>query len=360
MNEMEPFDWSGARPFEFGLIAGMPVKLNDSSDKVINERIEEEVTEDFRPKVEAVMQTSGVEITTRTERINVLSAILPVYFIKSGSLTAVMNGQTGRIAVSKNRTKKSYPWVIEPLFYTVILTLIMGYFYNFAAEAVFYGAVVFGCIIFSVMGDGRRSLIRRVTLKSETSRAEREGGRLVISEAKDILKNPYENTPVFYEANAKGEKVPVRLRFYTLGRWVGIFINAFVTLFLPVILATLLRLATMEEGEGFFDHFEPLYGAAWYTLAAMIVLVYLVKGVRKDAYDHPYIYELRPDGSTRLIGKRADRKLSVLSMFGIGRMDENGKRITLAGTIRGVGCSGIGLMIGLFFILLGSTCAIVF
>nr|MCR5009155.1 hypothetical protein [Oribacterium sp.] len=158
----------------------------------------------------------------------------------------------------------------------------------------------------------------------------------------------------------KGERVPVRLKFYTFGRWVGIIINALVTIFLPVILAALLRLADMEEGEGFFDHFYPLYGAAWYVLTAMIVLVYFVKGVRKDAYDHPYIYELRPDGRTKLIGKRIDRKLSILSMFGIGRMDRNGKRITLLGTMKDMGCSGFGLLIGLFFILLGSTCAIVF
>ena len=360
MNEMEPFDWSAARPFEFGLIAGMPVKLNDSPDKVINQRIEEEVTEDFRPKVESVMQTSGVQINTHTEKINVLSAILPVYFIKNGPLTAVMNGQTGRIAVSKNRTTKSYPWMIEPTIYTVILTLIMGYFYGWAAEPMFYGAMVFGCIIFAVMCDGRTSLIRRVTLKSEASKAYREDGELVINEEKGILKNPYSNIPVFYEANAKGERVPVRLKFYTFGRWVGIIINALVTIFLPLIPATLLRLADMEEGEGFFDHFYPMNGAAWYVLAAMIVLVYFVKGVRKDVYDHPYIYELRPDGRQKLIGKRIDRKLSILSMFGIGRMDRNGKRITLLGTMKDMGCSGFGLLIGLFFILLGSTCAIVF
>ena len=40
-------------------------------------------------------------------------------------------------------------------------------------------------------------------------------------ESKNILKNPYDNTPVFYEMNDKGQKVPVRIRFYTLGRWLG-------------------------------------------------------------------------------------------------------------------------------------------
>lgn len=360
LNDMEPFDWSQARPFEFGYIAGMPVKLNDSPDKEINARIEEEVSEDFRPEVERVMQTTGVRIKTRTENIDVLSALLPVYFIKSGKLTAVLNGQTGRIAVSKERTKKSYPWVIEPLIYTVLLTCLMGWWMHWNPEGVFYSAVVFGCIIFAAMTDGRGSLIRRVTLRSETSSAKRRDGELVINESKDILKNPYDNTPVFYENNDKGQRVPVRLSFYSFGRCLSITINGLVTVGLPAILAAFLRLASMEEGEAFMDGFHPMYGAAWYTLAAMIVLLYFVKGVRRDAYDHPYIYELYPNGAKRLIGKRRDRKLSVLSMFGVGRADSNRKSISLFGRLRELGGQGVGLSIGILFILLGSTMAIVF
>ena len=78
---MEPFDWTGARPFEYGLIAGMPVKLNDSSDADIDARILEEVSEDFRPEVERVMQTSGVTIHAKTGNMSTISALLPVYFM---------------------------------------------------------------------------------------------------------------------------------------------------------------------------------------------------------------------------------------------------------------------------------------
>lgn len=358
LNDMEPFDWSQARPFEFGYIAGMPVKLNDSSDMEINKRIEEEVTEDFRPEVERVMQTTGVQIKTSTQNIDVLSALLPVYFIKSGKLTAVLNGQTGRIAVSKERTKKSYPWVIEPLIYTVILTCLMGWWMDWDPETVFYSASVFGCIIFAAMSDGRGSLIRRVTIKSETSAAKRQDGELVIDESKDILKNPYDITPVFYENNDKGQKVPVRLRFYTIGRCISVIINALFTVGLPAILAAFLRLATMEDGEAFMDGYDPVLGAAWYMLAVMVVLLYFVKGVRRDAYDHPYIYALYPNGAKRLIGKGRDRKLSVLSMFGVGRVDSNGKSISLFRRLMEMGLLGVVVIISVLFLLLGSTLAI--
>ncbi len=360
LNEMEPFDWSEARPFEYGYVAGMPVKLNDLSDSEINTRIEAEVREDFLPEVEKVMQTSGVDIHTKTGSMSVLTALLPVYFIKSGKLTAVMNGQTGRIAVSKDRKKETYPWVIEPLVITTILTLIFGAFYHWNGEAMFYSAVVFGAISFSVFGEGRESLVRRVVMRSRASNAKRENGELVIDESKDILKNPYDNTPVFYEPNNSGQKVPVRIKFYTFGRWLSILINALVTVFLPFILAAPLRLAVLEEGESFMEGFHPLYGAAWYVLAGMIVFLYFVKGVRKDVYDHPIIYELYADGSSHLIGKRSDRKLSVLSMFGVGRIGKDGKRVSLFGLIFSLGGAGIGLALGMLFLLFGSTCAMLF
>ncbi len=360
LNEAEPFDWSEARPFEYGLIAGIPVKLNDSSDADIDARVTEEVTEDFRPEVEKVMQTSGVTINAKTGNMSTISALLPVYFIRSGKLTAVMNGQTGRIAVSKERKKVSYPWVIEPLIYTVILTLIMGWWSHWYSKMVILSAIVFGLIIFSAMGDGRGSLIRRVTLKSRASAAKRQDGELVIDETKNILKNPYDNTPVFYEADETGRKVPVRIRFYTFGRWLSILFNGIITVTLPLIVGAFLRWADMEEGETFMEGFHPLYGAAWYTLTAFIVILYFVKGVRKDAYDHPIIYQIFSNGKTRLMGKRRDRKLSVLSMFGIGSVDKNGQKLTVFRLIRNLGGLGVGMALIIFFIFPGSTLAMVF
>ncbi len=360
LNEAEPFDWSEARPFEYGLIAGMPVKLNDSSDADIDARVIEEVAEDFRPEVEKVMQTSGVTIHAKTGNMSTLSALLPVYFIKSGKLTAVMNGQTGRIAVSKDRKKVSYPWVVEPLIYTTLLTLAMGWWSRWDPEMLFLSAAVFGLIIFSVMGDGRGSLIRRVTLKSRASAAKRQDGELVIDESKNILKNPYDNTPVFYEPDGNGRKFPVRIRFYTFGRWLSILFNGVITVTIPLLIAAFLRWASMEEGESFMEGFHPLYGAAWYTLTAFIVILYFVKGVRKDAYDHPIIYQIFKGGKTRLMGKRRDRKLSVLSMFGVGSTDKNGKRLTLFRLIASLGGLGVGMALIVLFIFLGSTLAMVF
>ena len=354
LNDMEPFDWSAARAFEYGYIAGQPVKMNDTSDSEIEERIREEVKEDFLPEVEKVMQTSGVQLEMATGNISVLSALLPVYFIRSGNLTAVLNGQTGRIAVSTERKKKSVPWVIEPLIYTILLTLFMGALLQWHPEGLFYSVCIFGAIMFTLFGNGRNSLIRRISMRSDAARAKRQDGELVIDEAKDILKNPYDNTPVFYERDTQGRMFPVRIRFYTVGRWISSLINSLVTIFLPVFIAAPLRLAEMEEGEAFSEGFHLEYGAVWYIIAGFIVMLYLTQGMRQDVYDHPYLYAIGPDGSQRLIGKRADRKVTVLSIFGLGTYDENGQRVTLFRWIKAKGKSAVAILVMLTVFLLGS------
>ncbi len=358
LNDMEPFDWSAARPFEYGYVAGSGVKLSDISAAETERRVREEVVRDFLPEVEKVMQTTGVRVDVATGDLLTINVLLPVYFIRSGDLLAAMNGQTGRIAVSTARKKKSFPWIIEPLLYTIILTFLLGLWSHFLPELMLYGGLVIAIIIFAVMGDGRKSLVRSVTLRTKAGRAKRVGETLVIDDSRDILKNPWDNTPVFYERNGQGACVPVRIRFYTAGRWIGILLNAFVTVFLPAIIAAVLRLVTMGRGARFLDGFRPLYGAAWYVLAAVIVLVYLVKGVRRDAYDRPYLYEIMPDGGERLIGTRADRKVTVLSMFGIGRTTPDGKRVTVFRFVRMLGGAGVFLALALLGILAGSVAAI--
>lgn len=359
LNGIEPFDWSQSRPFEYGYISGQNVKLTDISDAEIDSRIREEAAADFLPKVEKVMQTSGVTVQTETGNIDTLSVLLPVYFIKSGKLTAVMNGQTGRISVSKSRKKKSSPWMLEPLLYTLLATLLSGSFYRFSLFPLLLFGFVFACIFFAVMGDGRHSLIRSVMLRSEAAKARRENGELKIDESRDILKNPYDNTPVFYEINDQGQTVPVKVRFYSFGRWLYICTNTFVLVFLPALIAALLRLAQMEPWEAFTDGYRIGYGAVWYVLAGFLAILYLAKGVRRDVYDHPILYEILPDGRKRLIGKRSDRRISVLAMFGVGKRESNGKKLTLFRLIGAMGGMGIFLLAVVLITLVGSIAAII-
>lgn len=249
--------------------------------------------------------------------------------------------------------------MLEPLLYTLLATLLSGSFYRFSLFPLLLFGFVFACIFFAVMGDGRHSLIRSVMLRSEAAKARREDGELKIDESRDILKNPYDNTPVFYEINDQGQTVPVKVRFYSFGRWLYICTNTFVLVFLPALIAALLRLAQMEPWEAFTDGYRIGYGAVWYVLAGFLAILYLAKGVRRDVYDHPILYEILPDGRKRLIGKRSDRRISVLAMFGVGKRESNGKKLTLFRLIGAMGGMGIFLLAVVLITLVGSIAAII-
>lgn len=361
LNEMEPFNWSEAQPFEFGFIAGQNVKLSDISGAQTEKRILQEVEADFLPEVERVMQTSGVDVHMQSGNLLTMPVLLPVYFIKAKykdkEVTAAMNGQTGRIAISTGREKKTLPWVVEPTAYTLITIALSWYFSNSLELAGMIG-LVFGIIFFAVFEQGRSALVRRIVLKSDVAKAERKGTALSIAEGEDVLENPYDNTPIFREKNDEGNLVPVRLRFYPPGRMVSVAINLFITIFLPAIIAAFFRWVEMGSGEKFMDGYAPQYGAAWYVFAAFLAILYWAKGVRTDAYDHPYIYQIMEDGKQKLIGSSDSRRLSVLSMFGVGEMDENGKRMGLFRMLWSLG--GVGLFLGgtILFILIGCVAAI--
>ena len=79
----------------------------------------------------------------------------------------------------------------------------------------------------------------------------------------------------------------------------------------------------------------------------LIELVYFAKGVRKDVYEHPILYEAT---SGKKLGTRASRKLSIFSVLGIQRRNENGKRVSLIKAFQMLG--GLGMFLGVFLVFL--------
>ena len=124
LDAMEPFEWTAARTFEFAFIAGQRVKLSDIDAKQTESRVLEEVQEGFRPDVEKQLQTTGVNIKMHAGNILRLPALLPVYVLKVGPVLAVVNGQTGRVAVSKAKAEKVMSWLIEPTLMTLAVAAV--------------------------------------------------------------------------------------------------------------------------------------------------------------------------------------------------------------------------------------------
>ena len=141
------------------------------------------------------------------------------------------------------------------------------------------------------MGEGRHSLIRRITIRSEAAKAKREKGELKIEEGNDILRNPYDNTPVFYEKNRRGEDVPVGIRFYSPIRILSIIINVVATVLLPLIIAATVRLIDISgTSQKFSDGFRPMYGAAWYVFARLIAIIYFAI-IGNEKYTGDVLYQ---------------------------------------------------------------------
>lgn len=342
LDAAEPFDLSELKPFEYGYIGGHRVKLGDVSPTEIRSRTLNEAKEAYRPFVAKALHNSDVYLQLETGELKYLQVLLPMYILEVGSYLTVVNGQTGRISsASRKKDTSSRLWILEPGILTLLAVLITGYFFGFWLYPMVLMGVIAGLIFFSVYGDGRHGIYHRVILTGEKSRAKRDGGKLVLEEGKDLLKNAFPSDPVFYEKEGDRE-ARVEIRFYTFGRLLTVFLKLAVLIFLPVILAVIINRGI--EGVSI------LSGAAWYIVTGFVAILYCTRGLRWDIFNHPIFYEILPDGKRKLFGSRASRKLSILSLF---QLETRENRKALGGI-------WIGMLAFIIFLLLGSALAMIY
>ena len=87
--------------------------------------------------------------------------------------------------------------------------------------------------------------------------------------------------------------------------------------FFPLIVAAIIRFVDIAgTSELFFNHFRPEYGAAWYVLAGLVVIIYYAKGIRRDVYEHPILYEVGENRKKKLLGTRSSRRLNMFAAWG--------------------------------------------
>ena len=90
-----------------------------------------------------------------------MPVMLPVYYIHKGKVCAAVNGQTGKVAVRCEKTRKTLPWWIRPIALTVATFLAVFFAIWFFTRNVSVG--VYGSGAFTlVMGLFLpKSLLRR-------------------------------------------------------------------------------------------------------------------------------------------------------------------------------------------------------
>lgn len=299
LDAMEPFEWTASRPFEFSFLAGQRVKLSDIGAKALEKRVLEEVEAGFRPEAEKELQTTGIIMRMQAGNILRLPALLPVYVLSLGPVLAVVNGQTGRVAVSREKEEKVLSWLIEP---TLLTLLVGGLLALWEPYVGLMSMVVFGLIFFTAFSDGRGEEWRRVIFKTKKSRAERVQSKLTVTEGENTVEDT--TTQAVFTEPVNGETVPVKIAFYPPGRIFKTLLLLLVFNFLPAILAFPLDI------EGTADY---SYLAVWLVLSVPASLIFWVAVGRIRVYNHPILHRVFPDGKLERVKSDQDRNVSFFT-----------------------------------------------
>jgi len=287
LDAMEPFEWTAAQPFEFAFIAGQRVKLSDVDGVALENRVLEEVQDSFRPEAEKALQTTGVMLKMQAGNILRLPALLPVYVLSIGPVLAVVNGQTGRVAVSQVKLSKNYSWLIEP---TILTLLTTGAICLWDVLVGLIWGAIFGIIFFVAFADGRGDEWRRKVFKMDSGRPKRVQAQLSLNQGQVPVVDTTVKSLFFEPVN--GYMTPVKVAFYTPLRIFKILLAVLLFNTLPAIVAFLL------DWEGTANY---KYLGAWLVLTVPLTLILWVAVGRIRIYNFPLFKMLLPDGSSRSV-----------------------------------------------------------
>ncbi|ORT98883.1 Primosomal protein N' (replication factor Y) - superfamily II helicase [Anaerovibrio sp. JC8] len=301
LDAMEPFEWTAARPFEFSFVAGHKVKLSDVEAYVLEQRVLDEVADSFRPEAEKVLQTTGISLSMQAGNLLRLPALLPVYTLSIGPVLAVVNGQTGRVAVSKIKLTHNVSWLLEP---TLLTLLVGGVFAIWDVAVALSMALVFGIIFFAAFSDGRGDEWRRKIFKTDSARLERFQAKLTVDQGKE----PIVDTTVksMFMEPINGQLEPVTVSFYTPRRILMTLLGVLIFNGLPAIVAFML------DWEGIAEY---KYNAVWMTLTVPITIILWVAVGRIRVYNFPIFKRMMPDGSTQPVKVDGEPTLSLGELF---------------------------------------------
>ena len=317
LDAVGPFDLDAAVPFEYGCIAGHRALISDLSDNDIDRRVRRQVAKAYLPAVQKTLHDSDIRIKVASEQLLSASAMLPVYVLKKGRLSAVVNGQTGRIAVSlKDKKKKPFPfWAVEAAVYTAAVTLLLCAIISFSWQYAALFGTFFGLVFFVGMGYDRAPIAARVIKRGEKVRARRRDGKLLLSQSEPSLPQCH---PVFYE-NINGREVAVEYKFFPARRILSLVVQSLALIFAPVVTAAGIAVVTaLADGRSVSAALAELDfrgGSIWFIFTVMLGVLFLMQTMRIKAYDRPFIYERTQNGERVLVGDPKARRMTIFNSF---------------------------------------------
>ena len=317
LDAVGPFDLDATVPFEYGCIAGHRALISDLSDNDIDRRVRRQVANTYLPTVKKILHDSDIRIKVTSGQLLSASAMLPVYVLKKGRLSAIVNGQTGRIAVSlKDEEKKTFPfWAVEASVYTLAVTLLLCTVISFSWQYAALFGIFFGLVFFVGMGYGRAPIAARVIKRGEKVRARRRDGKLLLSQGEPS--SPL-CQPVFYE-NIDGREVAVEYKFFPARRILSLVMQSLALIFAPVVTAAGIAAATaIANGRRVPEEIAGLDfrgGSIWFIFTVTIGVLLLMQTMRIKAYDRPFIYSRTQTDGYVLVGDPKARRMTIFSSF---------------------------------------------
>lgn len=318
LDGIEPFDFKETREFDYGFLNGQRAKIQNVNGEKLSSRIKEEMSTELYHTLSKEAHTKEISVFMGDNDNETIAALMPVYFVNCGNgVAAAVNGQTGKISVSTGKSiNLTRFWWLSPTIVTVVLAIIF-FALNAGAMLALTGAGVFGMILFAVAHQRHRDeFVREILTDPKTNETHND------------------TKAVFMEDFGSG-LIPVKLKFFTVGRIIKITLASLAIIFLPYLIALPIQLMLGRP----VSDINLLYGAAWFIIPVFFAILGLTGMGKAMLYGYPMFYEIFPDGTT----KRRKRPQTEAEK---ARRDE-----TMSIFRTKVGCFVIGFML---FLLIGS------
>ncbi|MBR1457011.1 MAG: hypothetical protein IJ594_07635, partial [Oscillospiraceae bacterium] len=238
LSAAEPFDWGPARPFTPEMLSGARLKLHDLPETLLARRIDEELALHHLGSVERGLHSSSLHLRPDASDALCVPVLAPVYLLTTEGTRVMVNGQTGRVAVSRDKPSRSRERLLEPL----ILSLLAAIFWMYASggnlELFILGTAACVVLIFALLSGPQGERLHRRLFRLRDPLAERYESRFFVADGDRTVEPPAAPAPVFYEVRG-GEEIPVEMRYYTAPRILLGAAGAVVFIALPFLLACL-------------------------------------------------------------------------------------------------------------------------
>ena len=303
LHAVEPFDWDAVRPFTPALLEQGRAKLPDLPEKLLRQRIDGEAAVHHLGAVEQGLRSSDLQLQPELDKALSLPVLVPVYLLTAEGTRLIVNGQTGRIAVTRDKPVRSREWLLEPLILSLLATLFWIYAAAGNLELFILATAASVTLIFALLSGKRGERLHKRLFRIRDPLTERWEGRVFIAEGASRPEVPAAGQPLFVEA-PDGRSVPVGIRYWN-GKRIALFLLlAFLLIALPWLLACgIVQIRRLTGAEVQIGEIEAAYGALWYVLALALLLLGSLSLGRSLLFDHPILREILPDGGTRPIPK---------------------------------------------------------